>query len=289
MPAAEVDITGELVRALLEEQHPDLAALPLAFAGEGWDSVIYRLGDDLAVRLPRRTFPAALLPVEFRWLPVIETRLPLAVNAPVRVGEPGEGFPWPWSVSKWFDGESWADVDVRDPFEAATVLGMFVRALAVDAPDELPTSPFRGGPLTDRDQPLRDRVAQLHTTIDVDAVMAIWNDALTAPVATQRLWVHGDLHPAYIVVRDGVLSAVIDWADMSAGDVAYDLAAAWFCFSDPAARAVFASSTGIDDEATWIRARGCALSWSLAVLANAADNPRMHAVGERTLDAVLAP
>jgi aminoglycoside phosphotransferase (APT) family kinase protein len=213
----------------------------------------------------------------------------LPINAPVRAGEPGCGFPWQWTIVPWFDGAAWADAGVRDQFEAATILGMFLAALGKDAPADAPTNPYRGGPLTDRDAPLRARVDQLGDTIDRGAVLALWDDALAAPPATTRRWVHGDLHPANIVVRDGVLVAVIDWVDLCAGDTAYDLAAGWFCFEDPAARAVFQSSTGIDDDATWVRARACALSHAIAVLANSADNPRMHTVGERTLRAVLAP
>jgi aminoglycoside phosphotransferase (APT) family kinase protein len=207
MPKAEVEISVELVRALLEEQHPDLAALDLRFENEGWDSAIFRLGDDLAVRLPRRQINAALLPEEMRWLPTLAPKLPLPVNAPVRKGEPGCGYPWHWSVSRWFDGATWADADVRDPFEAATILGMFVGVLGHDAPDDAPVTPYRGGPLTDRDLALRERVEILGDSIDRDAVLALWDEALAAAPNARRVWVHGDLHPANIVVYSGVLSA----------------------------------------------------------------------------------
>jgi aminoglycoside phosphotransferase (APT) family kinase protein len=287
MPKAEVEITVELVRALLAEQHPDLADREVRFVSEGWDSAIFRLGDDLAVRLPRRAINAALVPEELKWLPQLAPRLPLPVNAAERVGLPGQGFPWMWAVAHWFDGETWADAPVRDAYEAATILGMFVGALGHAAPPDAPVNPYRGGPLRDRDGPLRARVAQLGAAIDGDAVLTLWDDALAAPPNTAHLWVHGDLHPANIIVRDGVLVAVIDWVDLCAGDTAYDLAAAWFCFDDPMAREVFRSSTGVADEATWVRARACALSHAVACLANSADNARMHAVGRRTLEAVL--
>lgn len=288
MPEAETDISVELVQALLEEQHPDLLVdREVRFQDNGWDSAIYRLGNDLAVRLPRRAINAALLPIELKWLPTLASALPLPVNSAVRVGQPGCGFPWMWSIARWFDGASWADADVRDPVATARALGEFVRALGVDAPDEVPPNPYRGGPLTERDPAIRERVEMLAGTIPTARVLAVWNDALAAPKCTRRRWLHGDLHPANIVVNDGRLSAVIDWVDLSAGDNAYDLAAAWFCFPDPATRAVFVNATGETDEATWIRARACALSHGLACLASSADNPRMHAVGLRTLDAVL--
>ena len=287
MPAAETEISVELVRALLADQHPDLAGLDLRFENEGWDSAIYRLGSDLAVRLPRRAINAALLPDELRWIPELAPQLPLPVSAPVRAGEPGHGFPWPWSITPWFDGASWADDDVDDAVLAGRVLGDFVRALGTDAPADAPTTPYRGGPLTDRDAGVRDRVAVLGDTIDAAAVMALWDAALAAPVATRRVWNHGDLHPANIVVNEGRLAAVIDWVDLNGGDRAYDLAAAWICFTDVDARAAFVAAAAEDDHATWVRARGCALSHALACLASSSDNPRMHAVGRRTLEAVL--
>jgi aminoglycoside phosphotransferase (APT) family kinase protein len=287
MPKAEVEITVELVRALLADQHPDLADREVRFVSEGWDSAIFRLGEDLAVRLPRRAINAALVPEEVKWLPQLAPRLPWPVNAAERVGLPGQGFPWMWAVARWFDGDTWADVPVRDAFEAATILGMFVGALGQAAPPDAPVNPYRGGPLRDRDGPLRERVAQLGSAIDGADVLALWDDALAAPPNSARLWVHGDLHPANIIVGNGVLVAVIDWVDLCAGDTAYDLAAAWFCFDDPMAREVFRSSTGVTDEATWVRARACALSHAVACLANSADNARMHAVGRRTLEAVL--
>jgi aminoglycoside phosphotransferase (APT) family kinase protein len=288
MPAAEVDISTELVVALIAEQHADLADRDVRFENNGWDSAIYRLGPDLAVRLPRRAVNAELLPLELRWLPTLAPQLPLPTNTAVRVGHPGCGYPWQWVIAPWFDGQSWADVDVDDCVEAARTFGAFVRALGTDAPADAPTNPYRGGPLRDRDQALRERFVQLGAAIPPRA-LTLWDEALDAPAAERRRWLHGDLHPANVIVNDGKLAAVIDWVDLAAGDTAYDLAAAWFCFpDDEAARAVFVHATEETDEATWVRARACALSHAIACLANSADNPRMHAVGRRTLDAVLS-
>ncbi|HVV38327.1 MAG TPA: aminoglycoside phosphotransferase family protein [Acidimicrobiales bacterium] len=288
MPAAEVDISEDLVRCLLAEQHADLADREVRFESEGWDCAIFRLGDDLAVRLPRRAINAALMPDELRWLPQLAPQLTLAVNTPVRAGAPGCGYPWPWAVTAWFDGSSWADAPVDDPRLAAETLGEFVRSLATPAPDDAPTNPYRGGPLSDRDQAVRERLQQLGASIDAATVLDIWSDALGAPKNAPRRWLHGDLHPANVIVRHGRLVAVIDWVDMCGGDWAYDLAAAWICFDDPAARAAFKLAAGVQDDAAWRRARGCALSHGIACLANSADNPRMRAVGEATLAAVLA-
>lgn len=288
MPAAETAISEALVVQLLQEQHPDLADLPVRFENEGWDSAIFRLGRDLAVRLPRRAINAALLPAEQRWLPELARQLPLPISAPVRVGAPGCGFPWDWSVTPWFDGASWADTPVANEIEAARVLGEFVRALATLAPEDAPTNPYRGGPLSDRDPAIRERLALLGESIDGPACMALWDAAIAAPLATDRRWVHGDLHPANIVIRDGAISAVVDFVDLCGGDTAYDLAAAWICFDDPTARDAFVVATGFTDADLWVRARACALSHGLACLASSADNPRMAEVGRRTYEAVLS-
>ncbi len=289
MPRAEVPISVELVRCLVRKQHADLGDRSIEYVREGWDSAVFRLGEDLAVRLPRRQVNADLMPNELRWLPALAPALPLPVSSPVRAGRPGCGYPWPWSISRWFHGDTWAEAAVEDPRLAAVTLGRFVAALGVEAPPEAPANPFRGGPLTDRDQAVRDRLATLGTSIDAAAATHLWEAALAAPPADDRRWLHGDLHPANIVVDRGRLVAVIDWVDLSAGDRAYDLAAAWMCFPDDASdRAAFLDATGVDDAATLERARACALSHALACLATSADNERMRSVGERTLRAVLA-
>lgn len=288
MPPAEVPISAGLVRELVAEQHPDLAALSVVFASEGWDSAVFRLGDELAVRLPRRQVNADLVPVEHRWLPFLAPRLPLPVSVPLREGRPGRGYPWPWSIGPWFDGATWAESSVADTHEAAAALGRFVGALGVEAPPDAPDNPYRGGPLTDRDPAFRERLRQLDGSVDVLAASELWDAALAREPARDRCWLHGDLHPANIVVNDGRLVAVIDWVDLSAGDRAYDLAAAWMCFPDAADRTAFVDATGVTDGATWERARACALSHAIACVATSADNERMRSVGERTLAAVLS-
>ena len=129
MPAAEVDITDDLVRALLAEQHPDLADLALTPLAFGWDNAIFRLGDDLVVRLPRRQLGADLVEHEHRWLPELARILPIPIPAPVREGVPGHGFPWRWSVCPFFDGDVAADVTLAAPTREAQRLGDFVAAL----------------------------------------------------------------------------------------------------------------------------------------------------------------
>ncbi len=122
-PPAEVAIDAPLVRALLQEQHPDLGDLKLVDIGEGWDNRLFRLGDDLAVRLPRRAASARLIEREQRWLPSLSERLPLAVPVPRRTGRPGHRFPWPWSITSWFPGQTALMAPPPDPQATAVALG----------------------------------------------------------------------------------------------------------------------------------------------------------------------
>jgi aminoglycoside phosphotransferase (APT) family kinase protein len=153
MPAAEVSVSPALVRRLLEAQQPDLAHLPVRLMAYGWDNFMYRLGDELAVRLPRRAAAAGLIVHEQRWLPVVAPRLPLPVPAPVRAGRPALGYPWPWSIVPLLPGQLAAREPPADPARAAASLGRFLGALHVPAPPDAPANPLRGIPLAPRRSP----------------------------------------------------------------------------------------------------------------------------------------
>jgi aminoglycoside phosphotransferase (APT) family kinase protein len=287
MPAAEVSIDEALVRALLVEQHPDLADRPLRPTANGWDNVIFRLGDDLVVRLPRRLAAVELVEHEQRWLPTLAPRLPLAIPTPVRVGVAGQGFPWPWSVCEWFEGNVAARAALADPTADAARLGAFLVALHQPAPADAPHNPYRGVPLRERDPILRDCLARLGDDVDRDAVLQRWEPLLATPAwSAGPCWVHGDLHPANVVVRDGALAAVLDFGDLTAGDPATDLAVAWMLFP-ASSREAFREAAGSADDDLWARAQGWALALSLAYLAGSADHPLVSEIGRRTLDEVL--
>jgi aminoglycoside phosphotransferase (APT) family kinase protein len=280
------------VGALLAEQQPDLASLALRLVANGWDNAVFRLGDELAVRLPRRALAAALIEHEQRWLPTLAPTLPLPIPAPVRRGAPSpqHGYPWAWSVVHWFDGGVALDTPPADSRAAADVLGRFVAALHRPAPDDAPRNPYRGIALAQRTGLLHDAVRRLDSVVDGAAALERWADLVTTPRWTgPPVWVHGDLHPANVVVRDGTVAAVIDFGDLTAGDPATDLALAWMLFpTDVDARGVFRDAAGVAaDPDTWCRAEGWALALGLAILAGSADNPAFTDLGRRTVAAVL--
>lgn len=286
-PAAEVAVTDQLVRELLADQHPDLADLPLVELSAGWDNVIFRLGDELVVRLPRRELAAPLVLHEQRWLPQLAPALPLDVPVPVRTGRPSATYPWHWSVTRWFDGASGLTAPLADPEDAARCIGRFLAALHRPAPPDAPPNPYRGIPLAERDELTRGWIDQMAGHLDAPLVRRCWEAHVELPRWTgPPLWLHGDLHPHNVVVHEGRVTAVIDFGDICSGDPATDLGIAWMLLP-PAARPVLREAAGVDD-LTWERGRGWALALGLAYAANSASTPDFARVGRQTIASVLA-
>ncbi|QLQ35434.1 aminoglycoside phosphotransferase family protein [Micromonospora robiginosa] len=262
------EISAGLVRDLLRDQHPDLADRPIRLAARGWDNQMWRLGDDLAVRLPWATETAGLLlRKEHRWVPTLAPRLPLPVPVPRRLGEPSPRFPHPWLVTTWIPGTPADRAPVTRAVDAARSLATFLSALHRPAPDDAPTNPSRGGPLAEQAEgvaaALREATGR-GLVDDPDAVRAVWADAVAAPPWTgPPLWLHADLHPANVLVADGTLRGVIDFGDLCAGDPAYDLAAGWLLLPDGAVDDVLAAYRPGADAATRRRARGWAAARAL--------------------------
>jgi len=287
-PAAEIEIDADLARGLLAAQHPDLSDLPITPVASGWDNAMFRLGEDLALRLPRRQVAARLLRHEQLWLPLLKDQLPLRVPAPVRIGVPQEGYPWFWSVTPWLEGET-ADLSPPDP-DQGEVLADFFMALHRPAPADAPRNPFRGVPLAQRVQVFETRTANLVGKTDrVDArIKAIWADALDAPNDAPPTWIQGDPHPRNVLVADGRITAVIDWGDMAQGDRASDLSAIWMLLPDREARQRAMSACHSVSAATWRRARGWAVLYGVMLLdAGLVDDPRMTAIAEKTFDRLV--
>jgi aminoglycoside phosphotransferase (APT) family kinase protein len=285
----EVEVDEQLVRALIIEQHPDLAALPVRPLSKGWDNTMFRLGEELTVRMPHREIGVELLLSERRWLPVLAPELPVAVPVPERAGAPGAGYPWPWSICRWVLGVPALSAALH-PVDLADDVGAFLAAMHRPAPDDAPHNPYRGVRLAARDELLHRSLAVVDG-IDTDAVRGAWAEVVDLradDVAVPR-WLHGDMHPANLLVDGrGRLSGVIDFGDVCAGDVASDLAVAWMLFpDDPVARDRMRIAAGVGAD-TWARGRGWAIALGLAISAGSTAHPAMEAMGRRTLAAALA-
>ncbi len=279
-------MTEALVAELLASQHSDLSLLPLRFVAAGWDNAVFRLGDNLCVRVPRRAAGAALIEHEQRWLPHLAPILPLPTPVPVRVGEPQGTYPWAWSICHWIEGADALAAPPADAQESAECLAGFLAAMHVEAPSNAPVNRYRGVALGAREESLLVAVPKVEGLVETGALLDSWESTKEAPAWDgPDLWVHGDMHPLNLVVRDGHLVGVIDFGDLTSGDPASDLVVSWLLWPhDARARETFRSSLPYKD-ADWQRARGWALVLGTVIAANSADRPTFQA---RARDAVLA-
>src|ERR1700678_716449 len=295
MTDTQIEVTADLVRDLLQEQHPDLAGLAIREVAGGWGNQMWRLGDELAVRMQRMDRTPEFQLKERRWLPVLAPRLPLPVPTPVRFGEPSERFPKHWTVMTWVPGEPLDHAAISRGSHAADTLAGFLRALHVEAPAEAPIATDRGGHprnCTDGFENFFQAVAPDDIAADVRTV---WDDAAAAHAwQGAPMWVHGDLHPANVVVCDGTLSGIVDFGALFAGDPAWDLAAAWLLL--PAGMASrFFHMYAQADEAANRRARGMAAMKTLFLMLMGQNGdrglpggkPNWGPVGRAALDRVL--
>jgi aminoglycoside phosphotransferase (APT) family kinase protein len=284
MHSDELEIDEALVRRLLGEQFPQWVDLPLCqIEPAGTVNAIFRLGDELSVRLARREGPTEPGGKEFDWLPRLAPSLPVEIPVPVAQGHPTGDYPWFWEIHTWVEGET-VPVEDIDPIDAARDLASLVGALQQLSPAGAP--PGRGIPLADRDEEIRYWLARF----DGDPALAEeWEHALAAPSWDGRpVWHHGDLDARNWLVRAGRISGVIDWGSMGVGDPACDVMVAWKLHSS-AARDAFREALPTDD-ATWERARGWALSQAIAALAyyTPENNPTLYREAEAWLDLVLS-
>lgn len=276
----ELEIGEPLVRRLVEDQFPQWAELPVVRVGDGTVNVIYRLGEDMSIRMPRRDGPTAEDDLELRWLPVLAPHLPFDIPHPVARGRPGAGYPWYWSIHTWIEGE--APVGPLDPDDLASFVAALQRIDAAGAPEP---SGGRGKPLAWRDQWVRVALER----VDAPGAVELWEEAMRAPEWERPpVWIHCDLDARNVLVRDGRLAAVLDWGGAGAGDPAVDVMVAWKLLSRET-RDRFRRVLDVDDT-TWLRARGWAVSQALIALGyyTLETNPILVREAERWLAGVLA-
>jgi aminoglycoside phosphotransferase (APT) family kinase protein len=289
-------IDEALVRSLLRGQHPDLAGLALREVEGGWDNRMWRLGDDLAVRMPRTPRAPSLLEKEHRWMPALAPRLPLPVSVPVRIGEPSDRFPRTWTVTTWVVGEPADARPVERGSEAAATLAAFLTALHREAPADAPAPEQHRVPLDAIAGDVVERHCEEAAEDEAARLREVWDDAVAAPRwGRPAVWLHGDLHPANVVTGGGTLTGVIDFGELCAGDPAIDLAAAWLLLPEGGAERCFAAYA-LADPGTVRRSRGWALLKSLALLeigragerGRPGGKPTWKPAGRAALDRLIA-
>lgn len=283
-PIAELEIDTSFVYNLLAEQHPDLLHLPISFLDSGWDNVIFRLGDKFSIRLPRRQVAAKLVENEQTWLPQLADRLPIPIPTPYRIGLPTENYPWRWSILPWFNGVT---ADLEEPHgDRVKLFAEFLRSLHVPAPNNAPENKVRGVPLSQRAMSVETRMERLEqkTNLITPKIKDIWYQALDAPIDVENIWLHGDLHPRNIIIENGLIAGIIDWGDLTSGDIATDLASIWMLFSDRYTRQQAIAEYGYISDATRQRALGWAILFGVLLLdTGLVDHPRHKAMAEKIL------
>lgn len=282
-PVAEVHIDAKLVRELLRDQHADLAESPLTHVDTGWDNAIYRLGDDLAVRIPRRELAVELIVKEQQHLPQLAATLPIPVPSPIRIGQPSSRFPWPWSVVQFLPGTT-ADLDWPNEDQAIR-LADFLKSLHQPATAASPINELRTAPLAERAIRVEERIRRMEaqTEFVTDTIWNIWRDGLAAPLASKPRLIHGDLHARNVLVTGGAISGIIDWGDLTAGDVAIDLCGCWGLFESYHGRRQFLESYAPDDNEI-ARAKAWAVFYGVTLLETGlVDHLQQAKMGAATL------
>jgi aminoglycoside phosphotransferase (APT) family kinase protein len=286
------DITADLVSNLVGTQFPRWARLPVRPVDAGGvDNVTFRLGEEMSVRLPSAADYVPGVEKEQRWLPVLAGQLPLPIPELVAAGEPGCGFPWPWSVCRWIEGVPVTEEVVGDlPRLAADLAGFLAALYQIDPAGGPPPGPhnfFRGGPLAVYDDEVQEALAALDGHIDTFLAAQVWQAALEATWRGRPVWFHGDAQPGNLLARDGRLCAVIDFGTCGVGDPACDTTIAWTFLSNGSSR-IFAERLPVD-RATWTRGRGWAIWKAMKVLTGALDDdPQDAAFTLRVIDKILA-
>lgn len=292
MPNIKVLIDVPLVQRLISMQFPQWADLPIKpVAVGGWDNRTFHLGDQMLVRMPSAEAYAMKVEKEQLWLPKLAPHLPLSIPTPLAMGEPGEGYPWRWSVYRWIEGETASIGSIADLCQFATSLAEFLKALqridVTGGPVAGPHNFYRGGLLSTYDAETRQAILTLGDKIDTELVTTLWNTALASTWTAPPVWVHGDISAGNLLVTEGKLSAVIDFGGLAIGDPACDLAMAWTFFKGESRKA-FRAALPLDDE-TWARGRGWTLWKALIVYAGLpGTNPLERENSKRVLEEVLA-
>lgn len=290
LPAAEVAITRSLVRELLQEQVPQWAGWDLSYVATGWDNEVYRLGDELLIRLPRRKMGEATGRNERQWLPKLVRETGQDVASIVFAGQPNAAYPFTFSVVKYVPGQSAARIGrpLRDGY--APEMATYFRLLHQPATDPRPVSDYRGCPLQTLDIKTRGEISLLASGQRAAAI-EVWRAAVEAPVHEgPPLWLHGDPHPHNTIIeqhgREIRLAALVDFGDLCTGDPASDLGAAWMHFTVSGTESFMAHYGVLEGSPLWLRARGWALRYAILTSGLAEQDP-LGIVGRETLELLL--
>lgn len=268
MNNVDIHIDENMIPNLLSDQAPHLASLQVKhLRSSGTDNVLFRLGDRLVLRLPRREPAAVLLQKELEWLPHLNG-LYLRVPVLVARGYANFGFKCEFGVFEWIDGQIASPKNISDPVTSASALAEFLKTLQLKditgAPPAGTQNNRRGISLEGLSNKTVAAIDILADEIDAAGARKLWEAACAETCRESPVWLHGDLKADNLIADDGRLMGVIDWGLSAVGDPAADHAAAW-SWVDPIARGAFREALGLE-ESDWLRAKGWALYGAVIAL-----------------------
>ena len=257
-----ININVDLVQNLIKEQFPEWSNLEIKpVQNSGHDNRTFHLGENMSVRLPSAEWYVPQVEKEQKWLPILSQYLSIPISQPLAKGKPNNDYPYPWSIYKWVDGETLTRENIADLNQFAKDLGGFLVELqSIDASE----GPFagihnfyRGGDLAVYDEQSKNTIENNKDIFNEHLLKEIWELSLDSKWDAEPVWLHGDVAPGNILVKDGKLCAVIDFGVLGVGDPSCDAAMAW-TFFDSNSRKIFKTAMDMKEE-TWNRARGWAL------------------------------
>ena len=283
----EINIDIKLVKNLLSQQFSAWKNLNLELIKpEGTDNVMYRLGDDKVVRLPRRQISSLNVEKEINILPILKPHVSISIPEVLAVGKADERYPFSWLICSQLEGKNLDDKNKVDLHQAAIDLGHFVRSMQnIDSKNGIICK--RGESISSRDHEVRRAIALSDQFFDTTLLTKLWSNVLQAPVwKGDPVWIHGDLHPGNLLVKNSKISAIVDFGLSGIGDPAVDLMVAWTLLTKET-REIFRSIVRPDD-ATWERARGWALFLGvLGCYYYVESNPAFAAIAKKSVDEVV--
>lgn len=282
----------KLVEKLIKSQFPQWSHLPVYPVREGGnDNRTFHLGTEMSIRLPSAERYAPQVEKENLWLPILKKYLQLPISFPMAKGEPGEGYPWSWSVNRWIQGDTAARDNIQDMNKFARDVARFLKELQSmqisDGPVAGTHNFYRGGSLYIYDKETITAIRNTQKTFDEEMVSQIWNKALESEWTKKSVWIHGDVAPSNLLIDgEGKLCGVIDFGMLGMGDPSCDLVIAWTFFDDES-RKVFKEIMNLDKE-TWDRGRGWAL-WKALITYDAFHdkNTGISSEMERIIDIII--
>jgi len=289
----QLSVSVRTVRQLVDQQFPEWRALPVtAITSEGTVNAIFRVGDHLAARFPLQ--PDAPETVR-QWLASeaeaareLLGRTRFRTPEPVALGEPGAGYPLPWSVQTWLPG---VPATAEDPGESVLFthdLAAFIHGVrSIDTHGRTFHGKNRGGDLRSHDSWMETCFRNSEQLLDVHRLRPLWEAMRELPRTSADVMTHGDLTPQNVLVRGGRLSGVIDVGGLGPADPALDLVAAWHLLG-AGQRELFRDQLG-SDELEWNRGRAWAFEQAMGLVwYYATTNPGMSELGRRTLQRIMS-